>query len=107
MTMSKLDLTLIRETLINERVTPAADIQDEQDKMQHHIEENPDRFDLADKRLHQENIMDDGTLTENRSVILDAQIALEQLRAADDSLFLVAGRHPGSVHLALQREQRR
>lgn len=49
----------------------------------------------------------DGTLTENGNVPLDAQIALEQLRAADDSLFLVAGRHLGSVGLALPREHRR
>lgn len=50
---------------------------------------------------------DDGTLTEDGNVPLDAQIALEQLHAADDSMFLVAGRHPGNVHLALPREQRR
>lgn len=54
--MSKLDLTLIRETLHDEQVTLAADIQQEQPKLQYCAEENPDMFDLADRRLHQEII---------------------------------------------------
>lgn len=54
--MSKLDLTFIRENLLDEQVTLAADIQQEQPKLQHYAEENPDIFDLADRRLHQEII---------------------------------------------------
>jgi DnaK suppressor protein len=57
MTMSKLDLTLIRETLINEQATLVADIQNEENKLQPDIEENPDAFDLADQRLHQEIVV--------------------------------------------------
>jgi DnaK suppressor protein len=52
--MIKLDLKLIRKTLINEQVTLTADIQRAQDKLQYGVEENPDVFDLADKRRHQE-----------------------------------------------------
>ena len=57
--MSKLDLTLIRETLINEQVTLADDIQTEENKLQQFqfVEENPDQFDLANKRQQQELVV--------------------------------------------------
>ena len=55
--MSKLDLTLIRATLLNEQATIVADIQDEEKKLQQFMEENPDQFDLANKRLHQEIVV--------------------------------------------------
>jgi len=71
--MSKLDLTLIRETLIKEQVALAADIQNEEDKLQQQIEENPDLSDLADKRLHQEIVVSRLSLMNHR---------LTQVRAA-------------------------
>jgi DnaK suppressor protein len=85
--MSKLDLTLIRESLMNEQVTLAADIQNEQDKLQHYIEENPDPFDLADKHLHQEITTNRlGTMEER---LLQATVALQRL---DEGLYGICAR---------------
>ena len=55
--MSKLDLTIIREILIDEQLALVADIQNETGKWQQQSEENPDLSDLADKRLHQEIVV--------------------------------------------------
>lgn len=57
MTMSKVDLTIIRQTLVNAQVTLVADIQNEENKLQQDVEENPDLFDLANRRLHQEIVV--------------------------------------------------
>ena len=55
--MSKLDLTIVREILMEEQIALAADLQHEEDKLQQQSEENPDLSDLADKRLHQEIVV--------------------------------------------------
>ena len=77
--MSKLDLTLIRETLINEQVTLADDIQTEENKLQQFqfVEENPDLSDLADKRLHQEIVVSRLSLMNQR--LTQVQAALKRL----------------------------
>ena len=74
--MSKLNLTLIRETLIDEQVTLAADIQNEQDKQQY-IEENPDSLDLADRRLHQEIVV--SRLSHMKQRLTQVRVALKRL----------------------------
>ena len=71
--MSKLDLTNIREILIDEQRNLAADIKNEQDKLQQYIEENPDQFDLANTGLQQEVVV--GRLSHMKQ-------RLEQVRAA-------------------------
>lgn len=71
--MSKLDLTRIRQILIDEQTTLAADIQNEQDKLQQSIEENPDLSDLANTGLQQEIVV--GRLNHMKQ-------RLEQVRAA-------------------------
>jgi DnaK suppressor protein len=73
MTMSKLDLTRIREILMDEQIALAADMQNEEDKLQQQSEENPDLSDLADKRLHQEIVVSRLSLMNQR---------LTQVRAA-------------------------
>jgi DnaK suppressor protein len=55
--MNKLDLTSIRKTLIDEQATLEADIENEKNKFHIYTENNPDVLDLADKRLHQEIII--------------------------------------------------
>jgi DnaK suppressor protein len=77
MTMSKLDLTRIREILIDEQIALAADIQNEQDKLQQYIEENPDLLDLADKRLQQEIVVD--RLSHKEQRLTQVQAALKRL----------------------------
>ena len=52
--MIKLDLTIIREILMDEQLALVADMQNEAGKLQQQSEENPDLSDLADKRLRQE-----------------------------------------------------
>jgi len=71
--MSKLDLTRIREILMDEQIALAADIQNEEDKLQQRTEENPDLSDLADKHLHQEIVISRLSLMNQR---------LTQVRAA-------------------------
>jgi DnaK suppressor protein len=73
MAMSKLDLTRIREILIDEQLALVADIQNEAGKLQQQSEENPDLSDLADKRLHQEIVVSRVSLMNQR---------LTQVRAA-------------------------
>jgi len=80
--MSKLDLKLIRETLINEQVTLVADIQNEENKLQPDLEENPDAFDLADQRLHQEIVVNQLSLINQR--LTQVRAALERL---DEGLY--------------------
>jgi RNA polymerase-binding transcription factor DksA len=53
----KLDFTSIRKTLINEQARLGADLENEQNKLHLYTETNPDALDLADKRLHQEIII--------------------------------------------------
>jgi DnaK suppressor protein len=71
--MSKLDLTIIREILMEEEIALAADMQNEEDKLQQQNEENPDLSDLADQRLHQEIVVSRLSLMNQR---------LTQVRAA-------------------------
>ena len=71
--MSKLDLTRIREILVDEQIALAADMQNEEDKLQQQSQENPDLSDLADKRLHQEMVVSRLSLMNQR---------LTQVRAA-------------------------
>lgn len=71
--MSKLDLTIIREILMDEQLALVADMQNEADKLQQQSEENPDPSDLADKRLHQEIVVSRLSLMNQR---------LTQVRAA-------------------------
>ena len=75
--MSKLDLTKIREILICEKTALAADIQNEQDKLQQNIEENPDLLDLADHRLQQEIVAD--LLSHKEQRLTQVQAALKRL----------------------------
>jgi RNA polymerase-binding protein DksA len=93
MTMNKLDLTLIRETLIDEQVMFAADIKNEQDKLQHYVEENPDTFDLADKRLHQEITLNRLGNMEERLIQVTA--ALKRL---DEGLYGICARCGNDIH---------
>jgi hypothetical protein len=53
MTMSKLDLVLIRAALRDEHITLVADIQKEQGKLHIYTEANPDTLDLTDEWLHE------------------------------------------------------
>ena len=71
--MSKLDLSIIREILIDEQLALVADIHNEAGKLQQQSEENPDLSDLADKRLHQEIVVSRVSLMNQR---------LTQVRAA-------------------------
>ncbi|HEU0295533.1 MAG TPA: TraR/DksA C4-type zinc finger protein [Anaerolineales bacterium] len=71
--MSKIDLTLVRKTLIDEQVSLTVDIQNERDQLQQHVEGNPDVFDLADKRRHQE-------IAASRLSLMNQRV--EQVRAA-------------------------
>ena len=84
--MSKLDLTSIRETLLDAQVKLGADIQNEEDKLQHFIEENPDPFDLADKRLHQTVIINRLHTMEGR--LTQVATALKRL---DEGLYGICG----------------
>ena len=85
--MSKLDLTFIRDTLVGEQETLAADIQNEQNKLQQHIEENPDPFDLADQHLHQEIIMNRlGHMEQRLEQVMDA------LKRLDEGLYEICAR---------------
>jgi DnaK suppressor protein len=77
MMMRKLDLTRIREILINEQIALAADIQNEQDKLQQYIEENPDLLDLADKRLQQEIVAE--LLSHKEQRLIQVQATLKRL----------------------------
>lgn len=75
--MSKLDLTIIREILLEEQITLAADMQNEEDKLQQQSEENPDLSDLADKRLHQEIVVSRLSLMNQR--VTQVRAALKRL----------------------------
>jgi RNA polymerase-binding protein DksA len=77
MTMSKLDLTKIRETLIDEQRALAADIQSEQDKLQQKTEEIPDLLDLAHDRLNQVIVAD--LLSHKEQRLTQVQDALKRL----------------------------
>jgi DnaK suppressor protein len=77
MTMSKLDLTIIREILIDEQIALTANIQNEEDKLRQQSEENPDLSDLADKRLHQEIVVSRVSLMNQR--LTQVQAALKRL----------------------------
>ena len=80
--MSKLDLTSIRKTLIDEQATLAADIENEQNKLHLYTETNPDAIDLADKRLHQEIIINRLGSMEER--LIQVTVALKRL---DEGLY--------------------
>ena len=75
--MSKLDLTIIREILIDEQIALTANIQNEEDKLRQQSEENPDLSDLADKRLHQEIVVSRVSLMNQR--LTQVQAALKRL----------------------------
>ena len=75
--MSKLDLTNIREILIDDQRNLAADIKNEQDKLQQYIEENPDSLDLADRRLHQEIVV--SRLSHMKQRLTQVRVALKRL----------------------------
>ena len=75
--MRKLDLTRIREILMYEQIALAADMQNEEDKLQQQSEENPDLSDLADKRLHQEIVVSRLSLMNQR--LTQVQAALKRL----------------------------
>jgi DnaK suppressor protein len=77
--MSKLDLTRIRENLLDQQIELAADIQSEQDKLQQYIQENPDLLDLADQRLQQEIVVD--RLSHKEQHLTQVQAALKRLDA--------------------------
>ena len=85
--MSKLDLTFIRQTLINEQVTLVADIQNGENKLQQDIEENPDSLDLADKRLHQEIVV--SQLSHMKQRLTQVRVALKRL---DEGLYGICAR---------------
>jgi DnaK suppressor protein len=55
--MSNLDLQVIQKVLENEQEMLVNEIQNEKDKLDIYIEVNPDPFDLVDKRLHQEIVL--------------------------------------------------
>lgn len=75
--MNKLDLPLIRETLINEQATLVVDIRNEENKLQQFMEENPDPFDLANKLLHQELVVNQ--LNHMNQHLRQVQAALKRL----------------------------
>lgn len=85
--MRKLNLMSIREILIAEQIVLAADIQNEQDKLQQYSEENPDLLDLADQRLQQEIVVD--RLSHKEQRLTQVQAALKRL---DEGMYGICAR---------------
>jgi len=85
--MSTLDLTIIREILMEEEIALAADMQNEEEKLQQQKEENPDQVDLADQRLHQEIVVSRLSLTNQR--LTQVRAALKRL---DDGKYGICAR---------------
>jgi len=91
--MSKLDLTSIRKTLIDEQATLGADIENEQNKLHLYTETNPDALDLADKRLHQEIIINRLGNMEER--LIQVTVALKRL---DEGLYGICARCGNNIN---------
>ena len=85
--MSKLDITSIRKTLIDEQATLGADIENEQNKLHLYTETNPDPLDLADKRLNQAIIINRLANMEER--LRQVTVALKRL---DEGLYGICAR---------------
>lgn len=75
--MSKLDLTKIREILLDQQLALAAEIQNAENKLQQDIEEDPDQFDLANTRFQQEIVV--GRLSHTKQRLAQVQAALTRL----------------------------